>query len=130
MFARNVTVYRLEGPDGNGPFNTTTKSWKHSKGEEIHIRHSNDMFPSPQVDLELSNVFNVENYREYFFSFPSIEIFLTAFTKEELKEFVEEYDYKIFKIILKGAYVSKYQVMFKKHRISEKIDITQEILKD
>lgn len=123
MFTENLVMYRLEGPDGNGPFNCEIQDVNdHSKAREINNRHCvGNNFPAPYWDGELKCFFEKGIH---YFGFKTMTKFTTAFTKEELKEFIDVLEFKVYKITVSQGYKSKFQCMFEKEHIITKEDIS------
>jgi len=129
------TIVRIEHPkDGLGVFRSRqlppsddyTLIELHSRHDEIVDRHSDiDKFPTYNDDGQLRNQMdNQTNVLLYHFAFNSLEQFNTAFTKEEVKEFIAQLGFQVLTLEVTEWFSSDYQTVYKKDSVLSQTDIS------
>lgn len=122
-----MKIIRIEHPeDGIGWFNSEFGD-KHSNYSEICFRHTkNNGFPNFRNDDVLREQFDLNEglTEDYFFAFKSIEKLEAGFTREELKEIINEQGFQVLMLTVSKWFESEYQVVFRKEDVLEKEDIS------
>lgn len=122
MFATDVELIRIENKnDGKGVFRSENNISCHSSYGNISKRHDSDLFPTPYQDEEIKLEFITGIHH---FGFLNLEQFNIAFTNKEVEEFIQNLNFRVYKITVSSAFKSKYQVIFDKRDIIEKVDIS------
>ncbi len=128
------TIYRIEDPEtGDGFWRSSTNGFynglkllNHSRYEAISDRHNDaTKFPSHSQDTELNSKINNFAIQFYHFAFLSMDQIKEALTLEEIKELIDKFGFRVYAITCTDYHTSKFQVVFKKESIVEKIDISE-----
>jgi hypothetical protein len=127
-----VELIRLEHIEtGMGPYHSDLNNIEyHTKSWEISERHRGDDYPNGKDDDVINKFLDTPNRNvrstKYFFGFNNLEQFNKAFLTNELIEFINQMNYKVYKITLKPnkGCRSQYQTIFKKKDVLDKTDLS------
>lgn len=124
-------IIRIEHPDsGKGIWNHEVDNEiainYHSQYDAMSNRHCNPYkFPNFSEDTELREQLPKEyDLENYFFAFKNLEQLSSGFTKEELKECINDFGFRIYVYKTTDFFESKFQVIFIKEKALEKKDIS------